>query len=136
MEISRPCLQHARELHRRANRPYTQKFLVMQLEVGQTLRFVISQDKWPLVRSEGWFIFALISSFPEGARCVGDLIHDMTIFQRLVELVSKESPSAYTQVSSTGSPSSILPPETVVSGRVVSKPGAECSSRWCGWSLI
>ena len=93
------------------------KFLVMHPEVGQTLCFMISQDKWPVVRSEGWLIFALISSFPEGARCVGDLMHDVTIFQRLVDLVTDESPSAYTSVSSTGSPSSISPPESVVSGR-------------------
>jgi hypothetical protein len=64
------------------------KFFTMHPEVGRPLSFMVSQDKWPVVRSEGWFVFALMARFPEGAQCISDLMHDVAVFQPLVEMLT------------------------------------------------
>lgn len=57
-------------------------------DLGLPLSFMVSQKKWPVVRSEGWFVFALMARTPEGAQCVSDLMHDIAVFQPLVELLT------------------------------------------------
>jgi hypothetical protein len=57
-------------------------------DVGRPLSFMVSQTKWPVVRSEGWFVFALMARYPEGAKCISDLLHDVAVFKQLVEMVT------------------------------------------------
>jgi len=64
------------------------KFFRMHPDVGRPLSFMVSQEKWPVVRSEGWFVFALMARFPEGAQCISDLMHDVAVFQPLVEILT------------------------------------------------
>jgi hypothetical protein len=49
---------------------------------------MVSQEKWPVVRSEGWFVFALMARYPEGAQCISDLMQDVAVFQPLVYLLT------------------------------------------------
>jgi hypothetical protein len=81
-----------------------QKFFRMHPDVGRPLSFMVSQDKWPVVRSEGWFVFALMARFPEGAQCISDLMQDVTVFQPLVEILTGKRIVDYTP--SSASPSS------------------------------
>jgi len=87
-------------------------FFTMHPDVGRPLSFMVSQTKWPVVRSEGWFVFALMARFPEGAQCISDMMQDVTVFQPLVELltgknlVDYKSPSASVSPSASGSASS------------------------------
>lgn len=67
------------------------KFFEMHPDIGRPLSFMITQNKWPVVRSEGWFVFALMSRYPEGAQCIGDLMHDVEVFQPLVFLLTGKS---------------------------------------------
>jgi hypothetical protein len=80
------------------------KFFKMHPDVGRPLSFMVSQEKWPVVRSEGWFVFALMARFPEGAQCISDLMHDVAVFQPLVEVLTGKRIVDYQPSSS--SPSS------------------------------
>jgi hypothetical protein len=63
-------------------------FLDRHPDVGRPLGFMVSQTKWPVVRSEGWFVFALMARYPEGAKCISDLLHDVAVFRPLVEMLT------------------------------------------------
>ncbi|KAL3427756.1 GTP binding protein [Phlyctema vagabunda] len=67
------------------------KFFVMHPDVGRPLSFMVSQTKWPVVRSEGWFVFALMARYPEGAECISNIMHDVHVFQPLVEMLTGRS---------------------------------------------
>ena len=60
-------------------------------DVGRPISFMVSQKKWPVVRSEGWFVMALMARTPEGASCIADIMHDPQVFQILVELLTGKS---------------------------------------------
>jgi len=60
-------------------------------DVGRPLSFMVSQKKWPIVRSEGWFAMALMARTPEGAIVISDILHDVQVFQPLVELLTGQS---------------------------------------------
>jgi hypothetical protein len=97
------------------------KFFSMHPDVGRPLSFMVSQSKWPVVRSEGWFVFALIARHPEGAKCISDLMHDVAVFAPLVELMTGKRLVEYKPVSSSSSEAS---PSTVssTSPSVVASP--------------
>jgi len=64
------------------------RFFQMHPDISMPLGFMVSQTKWPVVRSEGWFVFALMARFPEGAQCISDMMQDVQVFQPLVELLT------------------------------------------------
>ncbi|RFU33636.1 hypothetical protein B7463_g2692, partial [Scytalidium lignicola] len=64
------------------------KFFVMHPDVGRPLSYMVTQSKWPVVRSEGWFVFALMSRYPESAQCISDIFHDVAVFQALTEVLT------------------------------------------------
>jgi len=82
------------------------KFFAMHPDVGRPLSFMVSQEKWPVVRSEGWFVFALMARFPEGAQCISDLMHDVAVFQPLVEMLTGKKIG---DIQSHSGPSSLSP---------------------------
>lgn len=65
-----------------------QRFFARHTDVGRPIAYMVSQNKWPVVRSEGWFVMALMARTPEGAICVSDLMHDISVFQPLVETLT------------------------------------------------
>jgi len=85
------------------------KFFKMHPDVGRPLSFMVSQDKWPVVRSEGWFVFALMARFPEGAQCISDLMHDVAVFQPLVEMLTGKKIIDYPYPPPSSSPASSTP---------------------------
>ncbi|TQS37521.1 hypothetical protein Golomagni_02001 [Golovinomyces magnicellulatus] len=64
------------------------QFFRMYPEISHQLKFIVSQKKWPVVRSEGWFVLALISRFTEGAAFISKLLQDSTFFELLSELLT------------------------------------------------
>ena len=64
------------------------KFFTMHPDVGRPLSFMVSQTKWPVVRSEGWFVFANMARYKEGTQCISDMMQDVTVLQPLVELLT------------------------------------------------
>jgi len=68
------------------------KFFTMHPDVGRPLGFMVSQTKWPAVRSEGWFVFAVMARHSEGAQCINAMLEDAVICQPLIELLSGKNP--------------------------------------------
>lgn len=58
-------------------------------DVRRPLGFMVSQKKWPIIHSEGWFVMALMARTSEGAIVVNDILLDTQVFQALVELLTK-----------------------------------------------
>lgn len=102
MEISRLITAVCREFNVLKDRTdeYYEKtrkqFFVMHPDIGRPLGFMVSQDKWPVVRSEGWFVFALMARYPESAQCISELMHDVTVFEPLVILLTGKNLVSYT----------------------------------------
>ncbi|KAI6713290.1 hypothetical protein JHW43_004163 [Diplocarpon mali] len=83
-------------------------FFSLHPDIGRPLSFMVSQTKWPVVRSEGWFVFALMARTPEGAQCVRDLIEDATVFRLLAEMLTGK-PIIDDTLSSSSPSSSVSP---------------------------
>ncbi|KAI9804849.1 MAG: hypothetical protein M1825_001218 [Sarcosagium campestre] len=56
-------------------------------DVTRPLSSLILQDKWPVIRSEGWFALALMARSREGAGAVGDLMDSIEVFKALGKTV-------------------------------------------------
>ena len=87
------------------------KFFNMHPDVGRPLGFMVSQTKWPVVRSEGWFVFALMARYPEGAQCISDLMQDVAVFQPLVEMLTGKTFLDNKPIPSPGSEISPVSPD-------------------------
>ncbi|KFY09108.1 hypothetical protein V492_05621 [Pseudogymnoascus sp. VKM F-4246] len=57
-------------------------------DIGTPLSFLVSQTKWPVVRSEGWFVLALLARTEEGVQCVADIMHEIDVFTPLMDLMT------------------------------------------------
>ncbi|APA06669.1 hypothetical protein sscle_02g014390 [Sclerotinia sclerotiorum 1980 UF-70] len=94
MEISRLITAVCRVFTAYKGRPAEElneirrKFLLRHPDIGRPLSFMVSQTKWPIVRSEGWFVFALMARYPDSAQCISDMMQDVTVFQPLVEMLT------------------------------------------------
>ncbi|KAG0649906.1 hypothetical protein D0Z07_3693 [Hyphodiscus hymeniophilus] len=86
------------------------KFFTMHPDVGKPLGFMVSQTKWPVVRSEGWFVFAIMARHPEGAQCISDVMQDIAVFQPLVELLTGKTFLGDLPISSPSPEDSAIPP--------------------------
>ncbi|EFY89206.1 hypothetical protein MAC_04793 [Metarhizium acridum CQMa 102] len=60
--------------------------------VESPLRFLITQDKWPSLRSEAWFVFALMSRSESGATVVVSVLHDKAAESALIETITGQKP--------------------------------------------
>ncbi|PON30475.1 hypothetical protein TGAM01_v200915 [Trichoderma gamsii] len=57
-------------------------------DVGRVLSFLISQQKWPSLRSEAWFIFALMCRSKEGSRVIITVLQMLGIITELIKAVT------------------------------------------------
>lgn len=86
-----------------------QQFFRRHPDIGRPLAFMVTQTKWPVVRSEGWFVFALMARYPEGAECISEMMNDVGVFSVLVELMTGKRIVDYQPSSiSSASPASTL----------------------------
>jgi hypothetical protein len=67
------------------------RFFEKHPDIGRPVSYMVTQNKWPVVRSEGWFVMALICRNLEGAQIVSEILHDINVFQPLVELLTGKS---------------------------------------------
>ncbi|RAL63453.1 hypothetical protein DID88_003873 [Monilinia fructigena] len=79
------------------------EFLLRHPDLARPLSFMVSQTKWPIVRSEGWFVFALMARYPDSAQCISDMMQDVAVFQPLVEMLTGKPLLDYKPVSETNS---------------------------------
>lgn len=80
------------------------EFFERHPDIGRPVSYMVTQNKWPVVRSEGWFVMALMCRTLEGAQIVAEILHDIDVFRPLVELLTGKSLVDGTPVSPTGSP--------------------------------
>lgn len=73
----------AEQLRETAHRLYA-----LHPDIARPLAAMVSQSRWPVVRSEGWFALALISRSREGSIAVSDVVHAVEVYQPLVETIT------------------------------------------------
>lgn len=62
-------------------------------DVARVLAFLVSQQKWPSLRSEAWFIFALMCRSKEGSRVIITLLQIHNTMTELIKAVTgRETP--------------------------------------------
>ncbi|PTB44374.1 hypothetical protein M441DRAFT_132360 [Trichoderma asperellum CBS 433.97] len=62
-------------------------------DVARVLSFLISQQKWPSLRSEAWFIFALMCRSKEGSRVIITLLQIHNTMTELIKAITgRETP--------------------------------------------
>jgi hypothetical protein len=97
MEIARALAAVCRVLAARTPAPGTdvaalqtrrRELFERHRDIGTPLSFLVSQTKWPVVRSEGWFVLALLARTEEGVQCVADIMHDIDVFTPLMDLMT------------------------------------------------
>ena len=79
-------------------------------DVARPLVAMIKQKQWPVIRSEGWFAFALMARSKEGAPPVNEAMSNSEILRPLVEVVTgremgtpgsaEETPPGFTGLNS------------------------------------
>ncbi|KAI9833159.1 MAG: hypothetical protein M1819_003781 [Sarea resinae] len=57
--------------------------------VGHPISVMVCQDKWPIVRSEGWFAYALMARTEEGASVVNECLRSTLVLSSLLKTVSR-----------------------------------------------
>jgi hypothetical protein len=73
-------------------------------QVETPLRFLITQEKWPSLRSEAWFVFALMSRSKDGAGVVASVLNDRTAEAVLVGTITGQKPGDKDDAATDGEP--------------------------------
>lgn len=60
-------------------------------QVEKPLRFLITQDKWPSLRSEAWFVFALMSRSKDGTEVVLSMLDEKIAEGVLIETITGQA---------------------------------------------
>ena len=63
------------------------RFYSFHPNVARPLSMMVSQSRWPVIRSEGWFALALMARSREGSAAVSDALQQVEVFGPLVETV-------------------------------------------------
>ena len=69
-------------------------------QVDNPLRFLITQGKWPSLRSEAWFVFALLSRSKDGAGIVQSVLKDRGAEDALIETITGQKPEVLNETES------------------------------------
>ncbi|KAL7951553.1 armadillo-type protein [Trichoderma barbatum] len=65
--------------------------------VAKVLSFLINQQKWPSLRSEAWFVFALMCRSKEGSRVIVELLQVLGTMTALIKAITgRETPMSET----------------------------------------
>ena len=64
------------------------RFYEAHHEISRALAYLVTQSRFPALRSEAWFVFALMSRAEDGARVVNHALQSLEAARALVEAVS------------------------------------------------
>ncbi|RCI16395.1 hypothetical protein L249_2608 [Ophiocordyceps polyrhachis-furcata BCC 54312] len=67
---------------------------------SRPLSFLLPQRKWPALRSEAWFVLALMSRSPDGAKVVNAALDPQPATDALVEAITGRPPPPHGEASS------------------------------------
>lgn len=60
----------------------------MHADIARPLAMMVTQARWPVVRSEGWFALALMARSHDGSAAVNAILQEVEVFGALVETVT------------------------------------------------
>ncbi len=60
----------------------------MHANIASPLAMMVTQARWPIVRSEGWFALALMARSREGSAAVNAVLQQVEVFGALLETIS------------------------------------------------
>lgn len=60
----------------------------MHANIARPLAMMVTQARWPVVRSEGWFALALMARSQEGSAAVNSILQEVEVFGALVETLT------------------------------------------------
>jgi hypothetical protein len=72
----------------------TERVFSLHEDIANPIMVMISQTEWPVVRSEGWFALALMTSHPQGALAVADCLNNADIYQLLESNIRVKRPES------------------------------------------
>ncbi|KAL8697182.1 MAG: hypothetical protein Q9201_007261 [Fulgogasparrea decipioides] len=64
------------------------RLYAMHTEIARPLAMMISQSRFPVVRSEGWFALALMARSQEGSAAVSEVLQQLEVFGILVSTIT------------------------------------------------
>lgn len=115
MEISRLLCAVARVLSVQDSAAKTSFFSKHQ-DISKTLSFMATQRKWPAIRSEGWFILAMLARGEESVGVVDDVLRDPEVYALLSDALTPGTGAEETPISPVGETANML------SGMMVTEP--------------
>jgi hypothetical protein len=71
--------------------PIIRRLVLNHATVVAPLAMMVSQSRWPVVRSEGWFALALMARSKEGAAAINSILGRVEILGSLVETITGQS---------------------------------------------
>lgn len=71
----------------------------MHANIARPLAMMVTQARWPVIRSEGWFALALMARSHEGSVAVNSILQQVEVFGALVETVTGQSIATVTEES-------------------------------------
>ncbi|KAJ4150371.1 hypothetical protein LMH87_011123 [Akanthomyces muscarius] len=63
-------------------------------DVGAPLAFLVTQEKWQILRSEAWFVLALMSRSVDGSRVIAAVLQQENVSAQLTETITGQKNSA------------------------------------------
>ena len=57
-------------------------------DIARPLAMMVSQSRFPIIRSEGWFALALMTRSREGSQAVGEVLQQVEVFGALVSTIT------------------------------------------------
>ncbi len=96
------------------------RLYTMAAGLAKALAVMVTQSRWPIIRSEGWFALALMARSNEGSDAIVDLLRDVDLSKALIEATGSEGSGTTrldsavpgSAISITGAETSELRPET------------------------
>ncbi|KAL8837183.1 MAG: hypothetical protein Q9170_002645 [Blastenia crenularia] len=68
----------------------------MHADIARPLAMMVSQSRFPIIRSEGWFALALMARSREGTAAVGEALQQMEVFGALVTAITGQPTNGHT----------------------------------------
>ena len=86
------------------------RLFLLHPNIGTPLGMMVSQSKYPIIRSEGWFAMALMARSTEGAAIISNIISDVKVFTALEEAIRGPSGSSGSSVAPSTSTTELTTP--------------------------
>ena len=77
------------------------RLLSIHKDVGMPLAMMVSQSRWPVILSEGWFALALMARSQQGSAAVNEILQQIEVFGALVETVTGQPIAVTTGAAAT-----------------------------------